>query len=164
MTPAPAGEEPEQGRGQPFVPLFNGRRVLLVVFNDLRGISLIRTAWRAPAALRKHGAGMIVNATICGAHSLSFSFRPTFGLARANQRELTSATIGEWQVMGRRSFLLTALLGVAVLLPQKLVAQAMLSPETQRRIESVGACLTTPVVEKDDPRPCQTLQRRMAAL
>ena len=43
MNPAPAGEEPEQGRGQPFVPLFSGRRVLVVVFNQLRGMSLIRT-------------------------------------------------------------------------------------------------------------------------
>jgi CubicO group peptidase (beta-lactamase class C family) len=39
----------------------------------------------------------------------------------------------------------------------------MLSAETQRRIESVVACLTTPVVEKDDPRACQTLYDRMAA-
>ena len=37
----------------------------------------------------------------------------------------------------------------------------MSSPEIQRRIESVGACLTTCVVEKDEP--CQTLQDRMAA-
>jgi CubicO group peptidase (beta-lactamase class C family) len=37
----------------------------------------------------------------------------------------------------------------------------MPSPEIQRRIESVGACLTTWVVEKDEP--CQTLQDRMAA-
>jgi hypothetical protein len=43
MSPAPAGEEPEQGRGQPCVPLFSGRRVLVVVFNDLRGMSLIQT-------------------------------------------------------------------------------------------------------------------------
>jgi hypothetical protein len=40
MTPAPAGEEPEQGRGQPFVPLFSGRRVLVVVFNERRSIEL----------------------------------------------------------------------------------------------------------------------------
>ena len=32
----------------------------------------------------------------------------------------------------------------------------------QLRIESVGACLTTPVVEKDDLHVCQTLQERMA--
>jgi hypothetical protein len=38
MNPAPAGEEPEQGRGQPFVPLFSVRRVLVVVFNPWRGI------------------------------------------------------------------------------------------------------------------------------
>ena len=37
MNPAPAGEEPEQGRSQPFVPLFSGRRVLVVVFNQQRG-------------------------------------------------------------------------------------------------------------------------------
>ncbi len=42
MSPAPAGEEPEQERGQPFVPLFSGRRVLVVVFNEQRSISLIR--------------------------------------------------------------------------------------------------------------------------
>jgi CubicO group peptidase (beta-lactamase class C family) len=39
----------------------------------------------------------------------------------------------------------------------------VLSPEIQRRIESVCACLTTPVVEKDDPHACQKLQDRMAA-
>jgi CubicO group peptidase (beta-lactamase class C family) len=45
----------------------------------------------------------------------------------------------------------------------KLRAQTALSPEIQRRIESVGACLTTPVVEKDDPHVCQTLKDRMVA-
>jgi hypothetical protein len=50
MIPAPAGEEPEQGRGQPFVPLFSGRRVLVVVFNELRGMGLIRPRrGKAPA-------------------------------------------------------------------------------------------------------------------
>jgi hypothetical protein len=39
----------------------------------------------------------------------------------------------------------------------------MLSPEIHSRIERVGACLITPVVEKDDPDACQTLQERMAA-
>lgn len=47
--------------------------------------------------------------------------------------------------------------------PPKLWAQAMLSPEIQSRIESVGACLTAAVMEKDDPHVCQTLQDRMAA-
>ena len=45
--------------------------------------------------------------------------------------------------------------------PRRLTAQTVLSPEIQRRIESVCACLTTPVVETDDA--CQTLQDRMAA-
>jgi hypothetical protein len=44
MTRRPAGEEPERGRGQPFVPLFSGRRGLVVVVNDLRGMNLIRKA------------------------------------------------------------------------------------------------------------------------
>lgn len=39
----------------------------------------------------------------------------------------------------------------------------MLSPEIQRRIERVCACLTTLVVEKDDPHACQTLHDRMTA-
>ena len=39
----------------------------------------------------------------------------------------------------------------------------MLSPEIQRRIERVCACLTTPIVEKDDPHACQTLHDRMTA-
>ena len=39
----------------------------------------------------------------------------------------------------------------------------MLSPEIQGRIDRVCACLTTPVVEKDDPHACQTLQDRMVA-
>ncbi len=38
MNPGARWEEPEQGRGQPFVPLFSGRRVLVVVFNQRRGI------------------------------------------------------------------------------------------------------------------------------
>ena len=50
MTPAPAGEEPEQGRGQPFVPPFSGGHVLVVVFNERRSIELHPTAAReAPA-------------------------------------------------------------------------------------------------------------------
>jgi hypothetical protein len=43
VTPAPAGEDPEQGRDQPFVPLVSGQRGLAVVFNQLRGMNLIRT-------------------------------------------------------------------------------------------------------------------------
>ena len=39
----------------------------------------------------------------------------------------------------------------------------MLSPEIQRRIERVCACLTAPIVEKDDPHACQTLHDRMSA-
>lgn len=39
----------------------------------------------------------------------------------------------------------------------------MVRPEIQDRIERVCACLTTPVVEKDDPHACQTLQDGMAA-
>ena len=38
MTPAPRRGEPEQGRGQPFVPPFSGRRVVVVVFNPWRDI------------------------------------------------------------------------------------------------------------------------------
>jgi hypothetical protein len=43
VTPAPAGEDPEPGRDQPFVPRVSGQRVLAVVFNQLRGMNLIRT-------------------------------------------------------------------------------------------------------------------------
>jgi CubicO group peptidase (beta-lactamase class C family) len=39
----------------------------------------------------------------------------------------------------------------------------MPSPEVQRRIDRVCACLTAKVVEKDDPDACQKLQDRMAA-
>jgi CubicO group peptidase (beta-lactamase class C family) len=65
----------------------------------------------------------------------------------------------------RRLCLLVVLLCLTALVsqPRRLAAQAMPSPEIQRRIESVGACLTTPVVEKGDPHACQTLQDRMAA-
>jgi CubicO group peptidase (beta-lactamase class C family) len=45
--------------------------------------------------------------------------------------------------------------------PREVAAQAMPSPEIQRRIDSVCAFLTPPVVEKDDAR--QTLWERMAA-
>jgi hypothetical protein len=55
MIPAPAGEEPEQGRGQLFVPLFSGRRVLVVVFNELRSIEL------DPAAALRSAGGNLEN-------------------------------------------------------------------------------------------------------
>ena len=45
-----------------------------------------------------------------------------------------------------------------LLQPGKIAAQTVLSPEVQRRIERVAACLTTPVVAKDDPHACQTLR------
>jgi CubicO group peptidase (beta-lactamase class C family) len=43
------------------------------------------------------------------------------------------------------------------------VAQTMPSSGIQHRIDEVCACLTTKVVEKDDPHACQSLQDRMAA-
>ncbi len=55
MTPAPAGEEPEQGRGQPFVPLVSGGHVLVVVFNERRSIELSgRGARSASGVLENH--------------------------------------------------------------------------------------------------------------
>jgi CubicO group peptidase (beta-lactamase class C family) len=64
-----------------------------------------------------------------------------------------------------RPCMLAALLCLAALCdhPPKLRAQTVYSPETQSRIENVVACLTTPVVKKDDPPACQTLADRMAA-
>jgi CubicO group peptidase (beta-lactamase class C family) len=47
--------------------------------------------------------------------------------------------------------------------PGTIAAQTTLTPEIQRRIDGVCACLTTRVVEKDDPKACQSLQDRMAA-
>jgi CubicO group peptidase (beta-lactamase class C family) len=47
--------------------------------------------------------------------------------------------------------------------PPMLRAQPALSPEVQSRIANVSACLTTPVVEKDDPQACRTLAERMVA-
>lgn len=60
---------------------------------------------------------------------------------------------------------LAALLCLAGLMsqPGKIAAQTMPSPEVQSRIDRVCACLTTRVVEKDDPHACQKLQDRMAA-
>jgi hypothetical protein len=57
-----------------------------------------------------------------------------------------------------RSCLLAALLCLAVLFfqPRKLAGQAMPSPEIQRRIDNVCACLTTLAVEMDDAHACQT--------
>jgi hypothetical protein len=53
-------EEPEQGRGQPFVPPFSGQRVLVVVFNQRRGIEPDpERRGEAPQAFRKHGEGMM---------------------------------------------------------------------------------------------------------
>jgi CubicO group peptidase (beta-lactamase class C family) len=64
-----------------------------------------------------------------------------------------------------RLCLLAALLCLAGILfqPGKIAAQTMLSREIQHRIDNVCACLTTRVVEKDDPDACQKLQDRMAA-
>jgi CubicO group peptidase (beta-lactamase class C family) len=64
-----------------------------------------------------------------------------------------------------RMYLAIALpcLAAMLLQPRGIGAQPVLSPEIQRRIERVCACLTTPVIEKDDPHACQTLQERMAA-
>jgi len=64
-----------------------------------------------------------------------------------------------------RLCLLTALLCLAGLSfqPGKIAAQDMRSPEIQRRMDDVCACLTTMGVEKDDPNACQKLQDRMAA-
>jgi CubicO group peptidase (beta-lactamase class C family) len=64
-----------------------------------------------------------------------------------------------------RLHLLVVLLCLTALLfeARTLTAQTVLSPEIQRRIESVGTCLTIPVVERDDPHVCQTLQDRLAA-
>jgi CubicO group peptidase (beta-lactamase class C family) len=76
-----------------------------------------------------------------------------------------SAAFWGKQMTKPRSYPLTALLCFSVLFyePPKLWAQAMLPPENQSRIESVGACLMTRVVEKDDPHACQKLLDRMAA-
>src|SRR5947207_2672657 len=62
-----------------------------------------------------------------------------------------------------RSYLLALPLCLTGLLsqPGSIAAETVLLPEVQRRIESVGACLSTPVVEKNDP--CQMLQDRMNA-
>jgi CubicO group peptidase (beta-lactamase class C family) len=54
-------------------------------------------------------------------------------------------------------------LAALLIQPRGMEAQSLPSPEIQRRIERVGACLTTPVVEKNDPDACQTLADRMAA-
>jgi hypothetical protein len=60
MNPGARREEPERGRGQPFVPLFSGRRVLVVVFNQERGIKPDpERRSEAPQAFRKHGEGMM---------------------------------------------------------------------------------------------------------
>src|SRR5438874_4040692 len=62
-----------------------------------------------------------------------------------------------------RSYLLALPLCLTGLLsqPGSIAAETVLLPEVQRRIESVGACLSTPVVERNDP--CQMLQDRMNA-
>ena len=45
-----------------------------------------------------------------------------------------------------------------------LLAQKAPSPEVQKHIDSVSACLTGPVIVKDEPKACTTLKDRMAAL
>ena len=64
-----------------------------------------------------------------------------------------------------RRYPLAALLSLTALCyqPPMLRAQTALSPEVQGRIANVGVCLTTPVVEKDEPPTCQTLVDRMVA-
>jgi CubicO group peptidase (beta-lactamase class C family) len=64
-----------------------------------------------------------------------------------------------------RSYLLAVPLCLAALFFQsrRCAAEAMPSPEIQRRIDRVAACLTTPVVEKDDSGACRTVQDWMAS-
>lgn len=65
MNPSARWEEPERGRGQPFVPLFSGRRVLVVVFNQLRGMSCSGRE-RAPTALQNHDpCGLSMRKYVC---------------------------------------------------------------------------------------------------
>jgi CubicO group peptidase (beta-lactamase class C family) len=65
----------------------------------------------------------------------------------------------------RRCILLAApfCVAAAALQPGKLAAQTVPSPEIQQHIDRVTACLTTPVMVKDDPQPCPSLADRMAA-
>ncbi|MBV9539447.1 MAG: beta-lactamase family protein [Acidisphaera sp.] len=66
--------------------------------------------------------------------------------------------------MLRRCLLLAALcLATPSLSASKVAAETTMPPDVQQRIARVTACLTTPVVEKDGPRACRTLQERMAA-
>ena len=67
-------------------------------------------------------------------------------------------------MFARRAVRLPALLCLAgsMILPETLLAQQASSSEVQSRIERVGACLSTVVVEKSDPHACQTLNDRMA--
>jgi CubicO group peptidase (beta-lactamase class C family) len=62
-------------------------------------------------------------------------------------------------------YLLVATLCLARLFfqPTEIAAQTMPSPEVQRRIDDVCACLMTKVVEKDDSHACQKLGDRMVA-
>src|ERR1041384_6050520 len=61
-----------------------------------------------------------------------------------------------------RSAALLCLAGL-LSLPAEISAQTTRSPDIQRRVENVCACLMTKVVERDDPDTCQRLEDRMAA-
>jgi CubicO group peptidase (beta-lactamase class C family) len=66
--------------------------------------------------------------------------------------------------MTRRLFLLAILVILVAIDFQShtLAAEDNSMSEVQNRIDRVSACLTTVVVEKDAPLPCQSLQSRMA--
>jgi CubicO group peptidase (beta-lactamase class C family) len=55
-------------------------------------------------------------------------------------------------------------LGGSFMVAQTSQTPAVLPAETQQRIEKVKACLSGPVVVKDDPHSCHTLAERMAEL
>jgi CubicO group peptidase (beta-lactamase class C family) len=55
-------------------------------------------------------------------------------------------------------------LGASFMVAQASQTPAVLPTETQQRIEKVKACLSGPVVVKDDPHSCHTLAERMAEL
>ena len=82
MTPAPRRGGAGAGRGQPFVQLFSGRRVLVVVFNELRSIKL------DPVAAPKSAGGVLENHDRRGLSMRTFGV--SVALVRGSSKRLRS--------------------------------------------------------------------------
>ena len=95
MTPASRRGGAGAGRGQPFVPPFSGRRVVVVVFNPWRDIEPDpERRGEAPMGILENHDARGLSMRRCGAPSLSIQWHP---LETSRQPRLTGSSFaGAW--------------------------------------------------------------------